>query len=42
VRAADAILIEELRANNIYDDIAQAFVVLLDSKSVGVQGDSRT
>jgi len=42
LRDCDAILIQELKSNNIYDDIAQAFVVLLDSKSVGVMGDART
>ena len=39
---ADSILIEELVAANVYYDIAQAFVVLLPVKSVGVQGDGRT
>jgi GMP synthase (glutamine-hydrolysing) len=41
-RAADAILIEELRSSNEYGNIGQAFVVLLDCKSVGVMGDGRT
>ncbi|CBZ53310.1 hypothetical protein NCLIV_030970 [Neospora caninum Liverpool] len=40
---ADAIFIEEIRNANLYDKIAQAFVVLLpDSPSVGVMGDCRT
>lgn len=42
LREADAIMIEEIRAAGIYDDIAQAFVVLLPVKSVGVMGDCRT
>lgn len=41
-READAILIEELHKSGTYNDIAQAFVVLLDCKSVGVMGDGRT
>lgn len=42
LRAADAILIEELRASGWYDRTAQAFVVLLPVQSVGVMGDYRT
>ena len=42
LRAADAIYIDELRTNNIYDDIWQAFAVLLPVKTVGVMGDART
>lgn len=41
-READAILIEELKASGEYDKIAQALVVLLNCKSVGVMGDGRT
>ena len=41
LRAADAIFIEELRENNLYDDVAQAFCVLLPIKSVAVMGDGR-
>mmetsp|Transcript_92298 Transcript_92298/g.183812 ORF Transcript_92298/g.183812 Transcript_92298/m.183812 type:complete len:551 (-) Transcript_92298:303-1955(-) len=41
-RQADAILIEELHASNEYANIGQAFVVLLNCKSVGVMGDGRT
>ncbi|MDX1901786.1 MAG: glutamine-hydrolyzing GMP synthase [Gammaproteobacteria bacterium] len=41
VRAADAILIEELRQQKLYDRVSQAFVVFLPVKSVGVQGDAR-
>ena len=42
LREVDAIFIEELLANDIYDDIWQAFVVLLPIKAVGVMGDERT
>jgi len=42
LREADAIFIEELHKNGIYDDIWQAFVVLLPVKAVGVMGDDRT
>jgi GMP synthase (glutamine-hydrolysing) len=42
LREADAILAEELRNFNIYNDIWQSFVVLLPVKSVGVMGDLRT
>jgi GMP synthase (glutamine-hydrolysing) len=42
LREADAILIEELYAANLYRKIQQAFVVLLPVQSVGVMGDDRT
>jgi GMP synthase (glutamine-hydrolysing) len=42
LRAADAILIAELRAAGWYDRTAQAFAVLLPVQSVGVMGDYRT
>lgn len=42
LRQADAIYIEELRAANLYDEIWQAFAVLLPVKTVGVMGDART
>ncbi|HOP07449.1 MAG TPA: glutamine-hydrolyzing GMP synthase [candidate division Zixibacteria bacterium] len=42
LREVDAIFIEELLTNNIYDDIWQAFAVLLPVKAVGVMGDERT
>lgn len=41
LRAADAILIDELHKNNLYDHVSQAFVVFLPIKSVGVLGDAR-
>ena len=42
LRHADHIYIEEIRAAGLYDDIWQAFAVLLPIRSVGVQGDYRT
>lgn len=39
---ADTIFIEEIRAAGLYDQIAQAFAVLLPVRAVGVQGDVRT
>lgn len=41
LRLADAILIEELYKNDLYYQVAQAFVVFLPVKSVGVLGDAR-
>ncbi len=38
----DAIYIEELRKNNLYHQVWQAFAVLLPVYSVGVMGDERT
>jgi GMP synthase (glutamine-hydrolysing) len=42
VRRSDAIYIDELRRNGLYDGIWQAFAVLLPVQSVGVMGDGRT
>jgi GMP synthase (glutamine-hydrolysing) len=42
LQEADDIFIEELYANNLYETVSQAFVVLLPVKSVGVMGDERT
>jgi GMP synthase (glutamine-hydrolysing) len=42
LRRADAIYLEEIRAAGLYDDIWQAFAVLLPVRSVGVMGDART
>ncbi|KAF8055537.1 hypothetical protein FPV67DRAFT_1567520 [Lyophyllum atratum] len=39
---ADSIYIEEIRRAGLYDQIAQAFAVLLPVKAVGVMGDQRT
>ncbi len=42
LREADVILIDELKASGYYAKTWQAFVVLLNVKSVGVMGDNRT
>jgi GMP synthase (glutamine-hydrolysing) len=42
LRLADEIFIEEIRRAGLYDDIWQAFAVLLPVKTVGVMGDYRT
>ena len=42
LRRADAIYLEEIRSAGLYDDIWQAFAVLLPVRSVGVMGDART
>ena len=42
LREADDIFIEELWSHNLYNEVSQAFVVLLPVKSVGVMGDERT
>ncbi|MDM8567626.1 glutamine-hydrolyzing GMP synthase [Candidatus Halobeggiatoa sp. HSG11] len=41
LRQADAIFIEELRKQDWYDKVSQAFTVFLPVKSVGVMGDAR-
>ncbi len=42
LRRVDAIYIEEIREAGLYDQIWQAFAVLLPIRSVGVMGDGRT
>lgn len=42
LRDVDAIYMEELHSAGIYDDIWQAFAVLLPINAVGVMGDERT
>ena len=42
LRRADAIYLEEIRAAGLYDEIWQAFAVMLPIRSVGVMGDFRT
>ena len=42
LQQADNIYIEEIRKANLYDQISQAFAVLLPVKAVGVMGDART
>jgi GMP synthase (glutamine-hydrolysing) len=42
LRLADDVFIEEIRRAGLYDDIWQAFAVLLPVRTVGVMGDYRT
>lgn len=42
LRAADAIVIEEIKAAGLYRSLWQVFAVLPDIKSVGVAGQERT
>ena len=42
LREADYIFIQALKKHNIYDDIWQAFAILIPVKTVGVMGDERT
>jgi GMP synthase (glutamine-hydrolysing) len=41
LRRADAVFIEELRREELYDKVSQAFAVFLPVRSVGVMGDAR-
>ncbi|HEY3639294.1 MAG TPA: glutamine-hydrolyzing GMP synthase [Rhizomicrobium sp.] len=42
LRAADTIYLDEIRKAGLYDEIWQAFAVLLPVQTVGVMGDART
>src|SRR5438094_2399613 len=42
LRKADAIYLDEIRQAGLYDEIWQAFAVLLPVRTVGVMGDDRT
>ncbi len=42
LREADAIVVHEIKAANLYRSTSQAFAVLLPVQSVGVMGDART
>ncbi|MBN2062737.1 MAG: glutamine-hydrolyzing GMP synthase [Deltaproteobacteria bacterium] len=42
VRAADTILLEEMRKADLYEKVWQSFAVLLPVRTVGVMGDERT
>jgi GMP synthase (glutamine-hydrolysing) len=42
LKQADTILLQEIKAQGIYNEIWQSFVVLLNVNSVGVMGDNRT
>lgn len=42
LRRADAVYIDQIRKHGLYDEIWQAFVVILPVRTVGVMGDGRT
>lgn len=42
LQQADSIYIEEIRKAGLYNQISQAFAVLLPVRAVGVMGDKRT
>jgi GMP synthase (glutamine-hydrolysing) len=42
LQKANNINIEEIRSAGLYDQISQAFAVLLPVRAVGVMGDQRT
>ena len=42
LRAADWIVMDEIKKAGVYDELWQAFAVLTDTRTVGVQGDFRT
>ena len=42
LQKADAVYLDEIRKSGLYDDIWQAFAVLLPVRTVGVMGDNRT
>ena len=42
LRAADWVVMDEIKANNLYRELWQSFAVLTDTQAVGVTGDYRT
>ena len=42
LREADAIVMDEVRRNDLYRELWQSFAILTDTRSVGVTGDFRT
>jgi len=42
LREADAIIVGEIKAAGMYNDLWQVFAILLPVRSVGVMGDQRT
>ena len=42
LRRADAVFLDQIRRHGLYDEIWQAFAVLLPVRTVGVMGDGRT
>ncbi len=42
LQQADAVVMAEIRAHGLYDELWQSFAILTDTRTVGVQGDART
>ena len=42
LRSADWVVMDEIKAANLYRDLWQSFAVLTDTRAVGVMGDQRT
>ena len=42
LRAADWVVMDEIKRDGLYDQLWQSFAVLTDTRTVGVMGDSRT
>ncbi|WP_185862271.1 glutamine-hydrolyzing GMP synthase [Blattabacterium cuenoti] len=42
LKKAESILLQELKNDNVYNNVSQAFIILLPVKSVGIMGDKRT
>jgi GMP synthase (glutamine-hydrolysing) len=42
LRAADWVVMDEIKANNLYRELWQSFAVLTNTQTVGVTGDNRT
>ena len=42
LRAADWVVMDEIKANDLYRELWQSFAVLTDTQTVGVTGDFRT
>jgi len=42
LRAADWVVMDEVKAAGLYGELWQSFAILTDTRSVGVQGDART
>ena len=42
LRAADWIVMDEIKGDGLYDQLWQSFAVLTDTRTVGVMGDLRT
>ncbi len=42
LQLADAVVMDEIRRADLYDELWQSFAILTDTRTVGVQGDART